>query len=198
MRARAFVLVVAAGCVMTLGATAEGQARVADGIQATAATATTATTPESPSFLGSRCLRFDDLPAGSALTVYRGITFVNADGALSVWDIRLGSPFSSPNSVLPDNYSLFGNRTTAAPHEPVNGAMVTMGDYGSDEDILYLEAYDAAGNLIDSDTDVVPDHMNGGKDLTVSSDRASITSIVFWAVGSHDNSVYFDNVCFRS
>jgi hypothetical protein len=142
------------------------------------------------------CLRFDDLPAGSALTTYHSVVFTNTDGGLTVQDAYPGAPFSSPNAILPDNYSVPGNSSTAKPPVLVRRAAVTMGDYDADQDNVFLNAYDSNGGLVASDTDVVPASLSGGVILTVSSTTANIASITFWGVGGSENSVYFDNVCF--
>jgi len=142
------------------------------------------------------CLRFDDLPAGSALTTYHSVVFTNTAGGLTVNAAYPGAPFSSPNAVLPDNYSTPGNYSQAKPPVLVRRAAVTMGDYDADQDNIFLNAYDSNGSLVASDTDVVPASLSGGVILTVSSATANIAYITFWGVGTNENSVYFDNVCF--
>jgi len=142
------------------------------------------------------CIRFDGVPENSPLTGYSRVWFTNSDGGLTIVAANPGSPFTGPNSVLPDNYAFVGNRTRATPPRLVSAAQVTLGDFDGDEDTIYLEAYDATGGLVDSDTDVLPLSLNGGIDLHVQSDSTSIAYIEFWGVGGSENSVYFDNVCF--
>jgi len=147
--------------------------------------------------ISARCWRFDDLQPGSVLTNYRGASFTNTDGPLRVVEDIPGRPFTKPNSILPDNYYNPGNLTRATPPDFVRGAKVTMGDHDADEDTIYLVAYDSQGNQIDSDTDVLPETLEGGLWLEVDSDSAGIAYIEFWGEGlEQGNSVYFDNVCF--
>ena len=145
----------------------------------------------------ARCWRFDDLQPGSVLTNYRGASFTNTDGPLRVVEDMPGPPFTAPNSILPDYFYNPGNLTRATPPDLVRGAKVTMGDYDADEDTIYLVAYDSHGNQIDSDTDVLPQTLEGGLWLEVDSDSVGIAYIEFWGEGiGQGNSVYFDNVCF--
>jgi hypothetical protein len=190
VRSKLLVFLAMCGLLMALGPGASGQSRSADGIGGRDAVAV----PTSHS--AGACLRFDDLASGTALTVYRDVTFTNTDGGLTVQAQYPGPPFSPPNAVLPDFYSTPGNRSSAMPRRAVKAAAVTLGDYDADEDAIYLEAYDADGNLVASDSAIVPASLNGGIQLHVSVDSAVITRIDFWGVGGSENSVYFDNVCF--
>jgi len=142
------------------------------------------------------CLNFDDLTAGTKLTTYGGVTFTNTHGDLNVLASYPGPVFTSPNAVLPANYSASGNRTRATFPTAVSYVSVTMGDYAADSDNLYLEAYDAGGNLIDSDFQSIPNTLSGGVDLAVSG--SNIAYVEFWGVGVNNNSVLFDNLCFES
>jgi hypothetical protein len=71
-----------------------------------------------------------------------------------------------------------------------------MGDYDSDEDTIYLVAYDSSGNVVASDSAVLPATLIGRMSLSVRSSTVNIAYIDFWGVGANINSVYFDNVCF--
>jgi len=146
--------------------------------------------------LSGKCLLFDDLVVGSHLTVYNGVVFLTSDGPLTVVDDDPGFPFSAPNSILPDNSNTPGNHTMARPAVAVKGAGVTMGDYDGDQDTIYLNAYDKNGNLVKSVSGAVPASLYGGVSLSVKSTTANIAYIDFYGVGTNNNSVYFDNVCF--
>jgi hypothetical protein len=142
------------------------------------------------------CLNFDNLSAESVLTTYGGVTFTNTHGTLRVKAAYPGPVFSSPNAVLPDNYTSSGNRTRATFASPVSYVSVTMGDWGADSDNLYLRAYNSSNNLIDSDAATIPSSLYGGVDLEVSA--AGIAYVEFYGVGLNNNSVYFDNLCFEA
>jgi len=190
MRIRWLILVaLALGLVAAPSAGAQSAAR--DGIKALPHRTVVPSAPQA-----GVCLRFDDLQAGSQLTTYHSVVFTNTDGGLSVRADYPGAPFSSPNSILPDNYSVPGNSSTAKPPVLVRRAAVTMGDYDADQDNVFLNAYDSNGTLVASDTDVVPASLSGGVILTVSSATANISYITFWGEGTNANSVFFDNVCF--
>jgi hypothetical protein len=149
---------------------------------------------EAPPTEGLTCLNFDDLAPGTALTTYGGVRFANTHGGLTVQSAYPGPVFTSPNSVLPDNYSSSGNRSRATFSAPVSEASVTMGDYGADSDNLYLKAYDSSNNLVDSDLKSIPSGLGGGVDLLVSG--SNIAYVEFYGRGLNENSVYFDNLCF--
>ena len=144
---------------------------------------------------GLTCLNFDDLNPGTKLTTYGGVTFTNTHGGLTVQATYPGPVFTSPNSVLPDNYNNSGNRNRATFSTLVSQASVTMGDLGADADDLYLEAYDSNGYLVDSDSASIAAGWFGGVNLEVSG--SGIAYVEFWGVGLNYNSVYFDNLCFE-
>jgi|ERR1041384_5743109 len=191
MRGKLVLPIVVALALVPGGAVAQGRNGAADGIRARAPGITG---PSSP--LVGRCLLFDDLTDGSVLTVYRGVQFANSDGPLRVTANYPGPPFTAPNAILPDNYSVTGNHNLARPPLLVRGAGLTMGDYDSDEDTVYLVAYDSSGGVVGSDSAVVPASLNGGVSLSVLSNTVNIAYIDFWGVGVNNNSVFFDNVCF--
>ncbi len=143
-----------------------------------------------------KCLLFDDLPADTPLTVYKGVTFTNTEGGLTVQAQYPGPKFTSPNAVLPDNFSIFGNRTRATFPTLTTGVRVTLGDYGADQDDIHLEAFDSGGNLVGSDFRIVQAGFFGGKHLLVTSATENIAYAEFWSTGDYYNSVYFDNVCY--
>jgi hypothetical protein len=141
------------------------------------------------------CLNFDDLAPGTSLTTYGGVTFTNTDGGLTVQNSYPGPVFTSPNSVLPDNYTIVGNKSRATFSTSVSEVSVTMGDFNGDPDDLYLEAYDSNGNLVDSDFTSIPATLIGGVDLQVYG--SGISYVEFYGIGTNNNSVLFDNLCFE-
>jgi hypothetical protein len=146
-----------------------------------------------PNGMAAGCLTFDELSAYQKVTRYRGFRFTNTGGPLTVRPDYPGPTFTPPNTVLPDNYGSFGNRTRVTPPVAVASVSVTMGDFDADDDTIHLEAFDANGTLLASDTDVVPASLSGGIDLTVTTDADVIAYAEFWA--DFGNSVYFDNIC---
>lgn len=143
-------------------------------------------------------LNFDDLASGTTLdTEYaaNGVTFSNSAGGLVVQTSTPGAPFTAPNAVLPVNYLVPGNFSQATFSSAVSFVSVVLGDFNQDADNLFLTAYDAANNVIATDTDLLPGPVSGG--LTLSVAAADIAYVRFYGVGdSRSNSVYFDNFSF--
>lgn len=144
-------------------------------------------------------MNFDDLLAGSELRFYRGVGFSNSDGPLRVIEDYPGPVFSPPNVILPDQAWTVGNLTRARPPVLVRAARVTLGDWDADEETIYLNAYDTNGALLATDSEVLPETFIGGVNLGVQSDASNIAYIELYGVDPGGaNTVYFDNLCFRS
>jgi hypothetical protein len=74
---------------------------------------------------------------------------------------------------------------------------IGMGDNGTDEDQGRLEAYDAQGNLLDSDSLSIASGVAGGGFMSVSS-TTPIAYVLFYELGSFPGVVAWDNVSFAS
>jgi hypothetical protein len=133
----------------------------------------------------------DGTPVGVDFGGY-GVTFWNdTTNSLQVTMAYPGPPFTAPSSVI--DYAGFTGSHNFADflNGPATYVSVCMGDNDQDEDLVYLEAYDSGGNLVASDSGVVPDYLYGGVTLEVSAPE--IASVKFWSDGQGPGSVYFDN-----
>jgi hypothetical protein len=192
MRAMRLLSALLLGAILAGAAPSAAQARAGDLFAASART----TLPAAPT--GGACLNFDDLLAGTELRSYHGVRFSNSDGPLRVIDDYPGPAFSPPNVILPDQAWTAGNLTRARPPVLVNAARVTLGDWDADQETIYLNAYDANGTLLATDSEVLPETFIGGVNLAVLSDANDIAFIEFYGADPGGaNTVYFDNVCFR-
>jgi hypothetical protein len=144
-------------------------------------------------------LNFDELtPQAELANQYSslGVTFSNSHGPLRVQRDYPGSPFTSSNAILPDNFFETGNYTQANFSTIVNSVSVTLGDFGEDIDNLYLELYDLNNTLIGSDFYLLPASVSGGYTLSASS--ANIAYARFYGRGlNNKNNVFFDNFSYN-
>ena len=74
---------------------------------------------------------------------------------------------------------------------------IGCGDYNQVDDECHLEAYDALGNLLDSDYLYVDPSTYGGGLLSVSS-ASVIDHVLFYETGSFAGAVYWDNAEFTA
>jgi hypothetical protein len=142
---------------------------------------------------------FDSLAAGTVLTnqfVGLGVTFSNSAGPLRAQNATPGPPFTAPIAILPDNFSVLGNTNRANFTVAVNTVSVTIGDFDADTDVLHLELYDAANNLLGSDVQTLPATVNGGLVLSVTVVNPNVAYALFYGRGVNENSSYFDNFIF--
>ncbi|MBT8338882.1 MAG: hypothetical protein HKP58_14460, partial [Desulfatitalea sp.] len=93
------------------------------------------------------------------------------------------------NSLL--DTDMYGSTLTFLTN--VTDVSIFVGDYGEDEDPVYLEAYDSVGNLLASDAFVVPDTMIGGETLSVAS-LSAISYVTFKSGNPYPGSVYWDDI----
>ena len=85
--------------------------------------------------------------------------------------------------------------TTAAFANPTDFVSVDMGDYGYDEDRLFLIAYDAEGGLLASANSVLGEGVTGS--LTLSVSAPNIAYVIFGSAGEFPNTIYWDNFTFN-
>ena len=74
---------------------------------------------------------------------------------------------------------------------------IGMADYGADDDQGHLEAYDAGGHLLASDSLYVPANSYAGGTMTVTS-AAPIAYVLFYESGSYPGAVYWDQASFTA
>ena len=74
----------------------------------------------------------------------------------------------------------------------VTDLALEAGDYNSDVDPIYLEAYDRYDNLVASDTFLIPAPSTAAHSLGVSA--SDISYVKFWSGDPYSGSVYWDNI----
>ena len=147
---------------------------------------------------GAATIDFEATPTGTYSSLAIGdvtFTFTGGNGDFDVVDSGdPGAPIAGHALI-----SFFQN-PGAEPFMATfaNGASaftIGVGDFGADEDNDYLEAYDASGNLLDSDYYFNPAGNYGGGYLTVSSD-VTIAYVKFWDAEPYPGAVYWDNASY--
>ena len=145
-------------------------------------------------------ITFDELTADTlhASLDYADVSFTNSAGMLKVRDLFPGPPFSVPNIILPVEFAIPGNQNRASFTNglDVDFVSVVLGDFGDDEDNIFLNAYDSNDVLLASDQFLLPDTFSGGHALSVSANHISYAK--FWGQGVDENSIYFDNFEYRT
>jgi len=130
-------------------------------------------------------------------TLFEGVTFDNTGGNdFSIRAITLQGDFSG-NAVVNQPYNTYGNSTIATFSFPTNLVSVTMGDYGADDDYLYLFAYNSSNTLVGQATFTNPFSSYMGTTLSVSTTDRDIAWVSFYGVGNNNNSVFWDNFTFN-
>lgn len=79
---------------------------------------------------------------------------------------------------------------------PTTFVSVAMGDFGQDEELLFLRAFDADGNLLDEALLNLAIEPDGGPTLSVLA--LGIAYVLFGSTGQFPNSVYFDNFTYEA
>jgi len=79
---------------------------------------------------------------------------------------------------------------------PTTFVSVALGDFGVDEDSLFLRAFDANGNLLDEALFDLAPTPDGGPTLSVSA--LGIAYVLFGSDGQFPHSVYFDNFTYEA
>ena len=123
-------------------------------------------------------------------------TFTTGSGLFDVGSASPGAPISGNNLI-----SYFQNPGAGAFKATMAGGFssfsIGMGDYNADDDEGHLEAYDASGGLLDSDSLLVSPATYGGGMMTVSS-ATPIAYVLFYETGSFAGAVYWDSAEFTA
>lgn len=129
---------------------------------------------------------------------FLGVSFNNSGGdGFYIFQVDDLKPDFSGNAVLNMPFTTMGNSTIATFAEAAFSVSVTMGDYNSDYDSLYLFAYDGSGSQIGSVFFANPDSSIAGTTLSVSSSLTDIAYVEFYGEGVGQNSVLWDNFSFN-
>lgn len=129
---------------------------------------------------------------------FLGVSFNNTGGdGFAIFQVDDLKPDFSGNAILNSPFWTMGNSTIATFSESVFSVSVTMGDYNSDHDSLYLFAYDGNGSQIGGAFFANPDSSIAGTTLSVSSSATDIAYVEFYGVGGGQNSVLWDNFSFN-
>ena len=134
---------------------------------------------------------FESTPTGyySSLTI-GAVTFSYLGGGFDVTSACPGSPICG-NALLGNPYGSAAFNATIA--GGTSSFSIGFGDFNSDAETGYLEAFDSLGNSLDSDSAFIPGSLYGGATLAVSSGSPNIAYVRFWTGGDYPGSVYWDN-----
>ncbi|GAA4220337.1 hypothetical protein GCM10022253_24250 [Sphingomonas endophytica] len=137
----------------------------------------------------------DGVPNGSSYTE-SGVTFrPTTTGA--VVGLDYGETPNGTRGILAVDTSSRFVPIRATFSSLANAVSVDLGDYSSDDDSLFLRAFDANGGLLMSATDFIPSTFVGMRTLSLSA--AGISYVEFGGVGYlGESSVYGDNFTFSS
>lgn len=136
---------------------------------------------------------FDDVGPGGFLTFEQaGVTITQTNGG-----------FLTGQFFGPTPNGTFGlSATGSAPLAPLRADIATnatsvaidLGDFGADEDLVFLEAYTSSGVLVDRASAFLPADFVGMVTLDVSA--PVIAYVIYGGEGLNGNSVYTDNFRF--
>lgn len=144
---------------------------------------------------------FESVPVGTYSSVTdQGVTFTFSGGT-GTFDV---TPSGSPGWPISGNalISYFQNPDSSSPFKATmaggfSSFAIGCGDYNQDDDECHLEAYDALGNLLDTDYLYVDPSTYGGGMLSVAS-ASVIDHVLFYETGSYAGAVYWDNAEFTA
>ncbi len=106
----------------------------------------------------------------------------------------LGPDFSG-HVVMNDPYNNPANSTMVYLDTPTDYVSITMGDFGYDEDTLFLCAFDSTGRQVGYATTINPMTSFAGVTLSVQTILPTISSIEFYGPsGISNNSILWDNL----
>ncbi len=140
---------------------------------------------------------FEEFAAGDVVTgpgVFAGVEFSSDTDIIVSLDVpppdfagaraAIGSAFTHDAPFRADFVS------------PTTFVSVVLGDFGADEETLFLRAFDAADNLLNAAEFLHSETSDGGPTLSVAA--AGIAYVLFGASGAFPNSVYFDNFTYEA
>lgn len=134
--------------------------------------------------------RYSSLDFGDAV-----LTFTGGDGSFDVVSASPGAPISEHAAT-----SYFTNPGSSpfmlSFSSAMNYVQVGVGDYNQDIDNTFMDAYDAANNLIGSSTYVNPEDKYGGGFLTISA--SNISYVKFWDSEPYPGAVYWDSITYSN
>lgn len=124
------------------------------------------------------------------------LTFLGGNGLFEIIDSGSpGSPVFGQTALSffqnpgPDPFKLSFSGIT-------NYVQVGVGDYNSDVDNTFMQAFDAADNLIGSASYVNPQEVYGGGFLTIAA--ANIAYVKFWDDEPFAGAVYWDSISYEN
>lgn len=126
--------------------------------------------------------------------LFQGISFNSTVGNnFQVQPVSLGPDFSGKAVINLTELSSPPSNSTVATFDVLSTFFsVTMGDYNYDIDELFLYAYDAGNNVVDSDFHYNPASSYAGHTLSVAGNIAWVK----YGVEGDYNTFYWDNVAF--
>lgn len=142
---------------------------------------------------------FEGFASGTVISgpaVFSDLVFsYDGSGDLIVTNNNPGPPFSGSKSVLgsPWEGSSYIQAQFLIPG--VQAVSVVIGDYNSDPDSLFLNAYDSSNALVDADAFALAADVNGGATLSVMG--SNIAYVRFGSGGQFPMSTYFDDFSYR-
>ena len=137
-------------------------------------------------------ITFEGPAANSTTSSYydQGVTFTTTGGQDLIFrEVPGGSqgilPVSTPYSAYRADFDSAYTGTVS----------VDLGDYNADSDVLHLELYDAADNLLASTSQAIASSFVGMVTLSISA--SNIAYAIFYGVGGNGNSVFADNFTYE-
>lgn len=136
---------------------------------------------------------FEGVTQGSYSTLTIGdVTFTADDNLFEITSASPGSPISG-NTIF--NYDT-GYMIATFAGGGATDFSIGVGDFNSDVDNSYLEAYDVFNNLLDSDYYQNPSSKNGGDFLSVAA-TSPISYVKFYDEAPFAGAVYWDNATYN-
>ncbi len=122
-------------------------------------------------------------------------TFTAGNGNFRVETASPGAPIAGKSLIsYRDNEGEGNFRASTA--GGFSSFSIGCGDFGADDDVCILEAFDSLNNLLDSDSYTIPAGSSTGGTLSVSS-STSIAYVLFRETGSFAGAIYWDNASFE-